>query len=148
MPTNGSYLNLKISGSNIRTVTLITPSKAEFFLFLHYSSAELDQIRSPDFRSVCPPENQYPPSQRGATRPDNGYCVLNIKNMRWWFQQRTNICMVGLIVLMGSSRLSNRLIWRIMYLSEQLLDLHIWWVRIMLHQIESIAYGLEIIMWI
>jgi hypothetical protein len=49
--------------------------------------------------------------------------------------------MVGLIVLMGSSGLSNRLIKCILYLAEQLLDLHIWGKRIILHQIESIAYG-------
>ena len=42
----------------------------------------------------------------------------------------------------GSSGLSNRLIRCILFLLKQLLDVHIWCKRIMLHQIESIAYGL------
>ena len=142
MPTKGSCLNLITSGSNIRTVTLITPSKAELLLLLYYSSAGLHWIRSSNFRSACLLENRYPPSLRGARRPNNGYYVLNLKNMRWWFQQSTKIRMVGLTVLTGSSGLSNRLIRCILYLSEQLLDLHIWCERIMLHQIESITYGL------
>ena len=68
--------------------------------------------------------------------------------MRWWFQQSTKIRMVGLIMLMGSSGLSNRLIRCILYLSEQFLYLHIRCERVMLHQLESIAYGLQIIIWI
>jgi len=142
MPTKGSCLNIITSGSNIWTATSITPSKAEFILFLYYTSAGLHRIRSSNFRSVCPPENRYPPSLRGARRPNNGYHVLNLKNMQWRFQQSTKIHMVGLTVFTGSSGLSNRLIRCISYLSEQLLDLHIWCERIMLQQIESIAYGL------
>ena len=49
--------------------------------------------------------------------------------------------MVGLIVLTDSSGLSNRLIRCILFLSEQLLDWHIWCER-MLHLIELIAYDL------
>src|SRR5882757_2334639 len=57
MPTKGSCLNLITFGSNIRTVTSITPSKAEFLLFLYYTSAGLHQIRSSNFTSACPLEN-------------------------------------------------------------------------------------------
>jgi len=45
----------------------------------------------------------------------------------------------------ASSRLLNRLIWCVVYQSEQLLDQHIWYER-MLYQIHSIAYGSSIIM--
>jgi hypothetical protein len=142
MPTKRSCLNVITAGSNIWTVTLITLSNTEFRLFLYYSSAGLHRIRSSNFWSVSPPENPYPRSLRGARRPINGYYDLNLKNMRWWFLQSTKIRMVGLIVLMRSFGLSNRLIRCILYLSEQLFNLHIWSERIMLHQIESIAYGL------
>ena len=94
------------------------------------------------FQEHLPARNPYRPPLRGARRPNNGNYVLNLKNMLWWFQQSTKICMVGLVVLTGSSGLSNRLIRCILYLSEQLLDLHIWCGSILLHQIESIAYGL------
>ena len=142
MPTNGSCMNLITSRSTIRTVTSITPFKAEFLPFLEYTPAGLHRIRSSNPRISCPPEKQYRPSLSGARRPINGYYVLNLKNMRWWFQQCRRIRMVGLILLMGSSGLSNGLIRCILYLSEQLFDQHICCERIMLHQIESIAYGL------
>jgi len=146
MPTKGSCLNLITSGSNIRTVTSITPSKAEFVLFLYYTLAGLHQIRSSNFGSTCPSETRYQPVLKGVGRLNDVYYVLKFRNIQWWFEQRTKIHMVGLIVLTGSSRLSNRLIWCILFLSEQLLDRHIWCER-MLHQIGLIAYGLEIIMW-
>jgi len=110
--------------------------------FLYYTSARLHRIRSSNFRSAWPPDNRYPPSQRGARRRSNGYYVLNLKIMRWSFQHSTMIRMVGLTVFMGSSGLSNWLTRCILYLSEQLLDLHISCTRIMLHQIESTAYDL------
>jgi hypothetical protein len=59
--------------SNIGKVASITPSKAEFHLFLYYISAGLLRMRSSNFRSVCPPEHSYAPSLRGARRPNNGY---------------------------------------------------------------------------
>jgi hypothetical protein len=147
MPTKGSCLNIIWSGSNIQTVTSITPSNAKFFLFLYYTLAGLRHIRCSNFRSACPLEQQYLPFLNGAWRLNNGHYVLKFKNLQWWFQQSTKIRMVGLIVLTGSSGLSNRLIWCILFLWEQLLDRHIWWER-MLHQIGSIAYGLQITMWI
>ena len=79
---------------------------------------------------------------RRCKKTHNGYYVLNLKNMRWWFQQSTEISMVGLILLTGSSGLSNRLIRCILYLSEQLLDLHIWCGRIMPQLIQLIVYCL------
>jgi len=144
MPTKGSCLNIIRSGSNIWTVTSITPSKAEF---LYYTLAGLHWIISCTFRSACPPERRYWPFLIGARCLNNEYYVLKLKNIWWKSQQSTMIRIVRLVVLMGSSGLSNRLIRCILYLSEQLLDRHIWCKR-MPHQRESIAYGLQIILWI
>jgi len=110
MPTNGSCLNLITSGSNIPKVTSIAPSKAKFLLFLYDTLAGLRPIRSSHFTSVCLLEKQYLPFLKAGRRLSNGYYVLKFKNMHCWFQQSTQIRMVGLIVLMGSSGLPNRLI--------------------------------------
>jgi len=59
MPTKGSCLNLITFGSNIQTVTLITPSKAMFLLFLQYTFDGLHQIRPSNFRYTCQPEKRY-----------------------------------------------------------------------------------------
>ena len=147
MPTKGSCLNIITSGHNIRTVTSITLSKAEFLLFLYYTSAGPHQIRSSSLSSPCPLDKWYRPVLRGARRLNNGYYILKLKNMRWWFYHSTKINIVCLIVLTGSSGLSNRLIRPILKLLEQLLDQHIW-SESMLHQTETIVYGLEILMWI
>jgi len=141
MPTTGSCLNLVTSGSNEQRVTTITPSKALFRLLLYYTLTGLCWIKSSKFTSPCPPEKLYPPFLNGARRLNNGYYVLKSKNMQWWLHQCTKLCMVGLIVLMGSSGLSNRLICCVFYLLERLLDQHIQRKRI-LHQTGSIAYGL------
>jgi hypothetical protein len=82
MATKKSCLNLITAGCNIWTVTSVTPSNAEFLLLLYYTSAGLHQIISSNFRSTCPPEEQYPPSVRGGRRPNNEYYVLNLKNMQ------------------------------------------------------------------
>jgi len=141
MPTKGSCLNLITSGSNIRKLTSIKPSNAVSLLFLYYTWAGLNRITSSDSRSACHQEKWYRPFLRGVRRPNNGYCILKLKNLRSWFQHSSNIHMVGLIVLTCSCGLSNRLIRCIMYLSEQVLDRPITCER-MLHLIESIAYGL------
>jgi hypothetical protein len=83
MQTKGSYLNLITSGSNIRKVTLIIPSKAEFLLFHYYTLAGLCRIRSSNFRNTCPPEKRYLPCLNSARRLSNEYYVLNFKNMQW-----------------------------------------------------------------
>lgn len=119
-------------------VTLITPSKAEFILFLYHALAGLCKIRSSNLRSLCLCEIQYWPFPPGAWRLNNGYWVLRFKNMQWWFQQCTMICLVELIVQKDSSGLSNRLIRRILYLLEQLFDRHICYKR-MLYQLGSIV---------
>jgi len=129
MPIKWSCQNLITSGSNLRTVTLITPSKAEFHLFLYYTLDGHYWISSSNFRSAYPPDKRYRPFLGGATWVMKGYYVLKLKNMRWWVQQSTKICMVGLIVLMSSSRLKNRLIRCLLHQSEQLLDRHIWCSR-------------------
>jgi len=100
-----------------------------------------------NYRSTYKLEKRYWPFLWGASRLNNRYYVLNLKNKWWWLQQRTKIHMVELILLTGSSGLSNSLIKWILYLSKQLLEWHIWCKRI-IHQIESIAYGLYIIIWI
>jgi len=141
MATKGSCLNLITAGSIIQTVTLITPSKAMFLVFLDYTLAGLHWIKSSCFRSAWPSEKWCGPFLWGARRLSNGYYFLKHKNMGWWCQQDTKIRIVGLIVSTLSSGLSNTLIWCILYLSEQLLAWHIWWEG-MLHQIESTAYGL------
>jgi len=146
MPTNQLYLNLITSRSNIWKVTLIImPSTAGFNLFLYYTFAGLRWIRSCNLWSTCSPEKWYLPFLNTARRLSNGYYILKFKNMQWWFQQSTQIRVVGLIVLTGSSGLPYRVIHYIMFLSEQLLDRHMWCER-MLHQIGSLAYGLSIIM--
>jgi len=139
--TKGSCLNLMISGSIIWKVTLISPSNAEFLLVQHHTVAGLHLISSSNFRSTFLPEKRYWHCLRGARRLNTGYFILKLKIMQWWFQQSTKIGMVGPIVLTGSSGLSKRLIWCILFLSEQLLDWHTG-CESMLHQIESIAYGL------
>jgi len=118
MPTKGSCLNLITSGSSIRKVkrmTSITPSKHEFLLFLYYTSAGPHRITSSNFRSTCHLGKHYWPFLRGARWLNNGYYVLLLKNMRWWFQQSSKIFKVGLIVLTGSSGLSNKWIRCILY---------------------------------
>jgi len=118
MPTKGSCLKLITSWSSIRRVkrmTSITTSKDEFHLFLYYTSVGLHQIRSSNFSSGCQPTTQYWTFRRGARILSYGYCILKLKNTRWWFQQSTKIFMVGLIVLTGASRLSNRRIRCILY---------------------------------
>ena len=127
MPTKGSYLNLITSGSNIWTFTSITPSITMLLLFQYYTLAELHGITSSNFRSACPLENHYQPFQRGVRILNNIYYVLKLRNMRWWFQQRTKIHMVGLIVLMSSFRYSNTLIQCILFQLEQLFERQIWW---------------------
>ena len=141
MPTKESYLNLITSMFNIWKVTSITPSKAEFRLLLNYSLVGLHWIRSSNVSSTGPRETQCRFFLTGAIRLNNGYYIVKFKNMQWWFQQSTKICMVGLIVLTGLSELLNRLIWCILNLLEQMLDWHIWYER-MLHQMGSIAYAL------
>jgi len=148
MPTKGSCLKLMRSGSSIhkvRRMTLITPSKVEFLVFLYYTSAGLLRIRSFNSRSTCQPGKHYWPFTRGARRLNNGYYVLKLKNTQWWFQHSSMILMVGLIVLMCSSRISNKWTRCILYLLERLLDQPISCWR-MLHWAASIAYGLYIIM--
>jgi len=141
IPSKGSRLNLLTSGSNIQTVTSITPSKAKFLLFLYCTVPGLNWIRSFNVRSICQPEKRYWPELNWPRWLNNGYYMLKLEKMRWWFQQSTMIRNFGLIDFMDSSRFSNRLVRCILYLSEQLWDWHIWFER-MLHQIESIAYGL------
>jgi len=148
MPTKGSCLKLITSGSSIgkvKRMTSITPSKDEFLLFLDSTSAGVHRIRPFNFRSACPPGKYYGPFLTCARRRNNGYYILKLKNTRWWFRHSTKIVMVGLIVLTGSSGLSNKRIWYILYLLEQLLDLRNW-CRRMLRRAASIAYGLSIIM--
>jgi len=89
MPTNGSCINLIRSGSNIRTVTSITPSKAVFLFFKYYTSAGLHRIRSSNFRSSCPPEKHYWPFLPGARRLNNESSILNLNNMWRWFQTKS-----------------------------------------------------------
>ena len=83
MSTKGSCLNLTKSGSNIQTVTSITPSKAVIFLFLYYTLAGLHQIRLCNARSTCLLETRYRLVTRGATRLNNVYYIIKHKNMRW-----------------------------------------------------------------
>jgi len=147
MPTKGLGLNLTTSGSNIQKVNSRTPSEAEFLLFLCYTRARFPRIGSSNFRTACPSEKQYWPFQNNARKPNNGYYICKFRNMQRWFQHSTKIHMDGRIVLMGSSELLNRVIWCLMNRLEKLLDQHIWCDR-MLHQIGSIAYCLQIIMWI
>jgi len=147
MPTKGSCLNLITSGSSIQKVTSITPSKAQFLLVLYYTLAGYCLIRSSNVRSISPSNIQPRSLLNGARRFNHWYYVLKFNNMQWWFHQSAKIRMVGLLVLMGSSRLSNWLSCCILCLLEQLLNRHIWCER-MLHQIRSIPYGLQIIMWI
>jgi len=87
MPTKGSCLNLITSGSKIQTVTSKKLSRAEFLLLQDYTSPGLHQIRSSNVRSSCPPESRYQLIPSGATRLTNGYYVLNLKNVWWWFQK-------------------------------------------------------------
>ena len=141
MSTKGSCLNLITSVANIQKVSSITPSKAEFHLFLYYTPSGLHQMRSSNFRSACLPETRYQTFLRGARILNNEYSVLNLKNMQWRFQQCTKIRIFGLIVLSGSSGLVNRLIWSILNLLEGLLDDYILCEKMLL-QIKSIAYGL------
>jgi len=144
MPTKESCLNRSTSGSNIwivKWMTLISPSKAEFLLFLYYTSAGLHPIRSCDFSSAYRLETRYRFIQSGARWPSNGYWILKLKNIQWWFHRTKQIYMIVLIGFTGLSGLSNRLRWCNLYLSLQLLNRCIWCMR-MLHQIESIVYGL------
>jgi len=150
MPAKGLCLNLITSGSNIwnmEGMILITPFKTEFLHFLYYSSTGLHRIRSSNFRSACQPEIHYQPFWKDARRFNSGYDVHKLKNMWCWLQQNTKIYTFGLIVLMGSSKLSNRLIRCILYPSEQSLNWYILSER-MLHQIELIVYALNAIKWI
>ena len=150
MPTNGSRLKLISSGSSIpkvKRMTSTTPSKDEFHHFVYYTSAGLHRIRSSNFRSACQPEIHYQPFWKDARRFNSGYDVHKLKNMWCWLQQNTKIYTFGLIVLMGSSKLSNRLIRCILYPSEQSLNWYILSER-MLHQIELIVYALNAIKWI
>jgi len=62
---------------------LNNPSKDELLLFWSYILAGLNQIRSTNFRSACQLAKQYPRFLKGATRPNNGYYVLKLKNT-WW----------------------------------------------------------------
>jgi hypothetical protein len=77
-------------------VTSITLSKAVFLRFGHQTLAEHYQIRSSNFRSAYPPEKWDWPSLQGAKWLNNGYYLLNLKNMRRWFQQSTK-CVDGFI---------------------------------------------------
>jgi len=113
MPTKQSCLNLITSGSSIckvKRMSSITLSIDRFLSFLYYTSAGPHWIGFSNFRRAFPPENQYQPCLGGPKRLNDGYYVPKLKNMVRWFQQSTKISMVGLIVLMGSSGLSNRLI--------------------------------------
>jgi len=144
MPTKRSCLKLITSGFSTRKVqrmTSITSSEDEFLLFVYYTSAGLHRIWSSNFKSACELGKQYRPFLRGAQRLNNGYYILTFKNMQRWFELSSKIFMVGLIVLTGASRLSNRQIRCILYLFEQQLDQHSWcgW---MWQQAASIAYGL------
>jgi len=144
MPTKGLWLKLRTSRSSIcimQRKSLITPSKDEFLFFLYYTSAGLSQIRFSNFRSANQAGKKYQPFLWGARRLNNRYYVLRLKNMWCSVQQSTQICIVGLIVLMCLSGLSSRLIRCILYLLNQFLNQHIWVGR-MLHQAASIAYGL------
>ena len=150
MPTKGSCLQLITSGSTmwrVKRMTSITPSKDQFLLSLCYTSAGLHHIRSFNISRACPAENQYRPVLWGASSFTSGCHVLKLNKMWWWLLQRTKIHIVGLIMLTGSSGLSNRLIQCILSLVEQLLDRHIL-SEIMLHKVESRMSGLYIIMWI
>jgi hypothetical protein len=100
-----------------------------------------------NFGSLCLPEKRYQPFLQGGSTLNNRYFVLKLRNVRWRFQQSTKIRMVRLIVLTGSSGLSNSVIRCILYLLEHWLNQHICCERI-LHLIQSIVYGLYIIMWI
>jgi hypothetical protein len=148
MPTKGSCLKLITSGFRISKVKRITskiPSKDKFLLFLYYTSAGLHCIRSCNFTSIFRPGKIHHPFPRGARTHNNGYYVFKLNNTRWWFQLTTKIFVVGLIVLMGSSWLSNRWIRCIVYILQQQWDHNIWCVRIL--QCKAlIAYGLWIIM--
>jgi len=87
------------------------------FAVLYFSSTPPNHIL--EFQKCFQPGKQYWPFLSGARSLSNGYYVLNLKNTRWWFQRSTKIFMVGLIVLTGSSGLSNKRIWCILYLLEQ-----------------------------
>jgi hypothetical protein len=127
-------------------VTLMTPSQAVFPGLLFYTLAGLCRIRSFKFMSSWLLEKWYGPSLSGARTLNNLYYVLKLMNIWWCLQQSSKICIVGILVLTGSSGLSKGLKLFIMYLAEQLLDRHTWYVR-MLDQIESKSYGLLIIFW-
>ena len=118
MPTKWSFLYLISYMSNIQTLTLTRTSKAKFYLFQYYTLAGLHLIRSSNFRSACLPENPYWRFPRGARKLNNGYYALKLKNMWWQFQHSTQIWMVGLSVLTGSSWLSNRLTYCIMHMLQ------------------------------
>ena len=141
MPFTGSGLNLITFSSDMWKANLMTASKAELLLFWYFTSVGHQRMRCSEFRSSLVPGTHYRAFLRGARRLNDGYYIFKLKKMQRRFQQCSKICMVGLIVLTGSSGLSNRLIWCIQYLSELLLDQQIW-CEWMLHQIGSIAYGL------
>jgi len=110
------------------------------FPVLYFSWTPLNQIiqfqdRLPAGKSISTFSKRYKTAQQWILRPQlQEYAVvIPTKNndLHGWGD-----CVDGFI------RVVNRLIWCILYLSEQLLDLHIWCEEIMLHQIESIAYGL------
>jgi len=147
MRMKGLCLNFKTCGSNIQKVTLITPSKVKFHLIQYYIITELHPIRQSYFSSPGPPDIPSCPFLKGVWRFKSGYFILKPKIIQLWFRQCTQIGIVGLMVLAGSAGLSNRVIRCIVYLLHQLLYKHIWCER-MLYQIQSLVYGLSIILWI
>ena len=78
------------------------------FPVLYFCWTPLNQILQ--FQRRLPAGNMILTFSKGARELNNGYYVLKVNNIWWGFQQSTKIRMVGLIVLTGSSRLSNRLI--------------------------------------
>jgi len=109
MPTKGSCLNSKLSGPNIGKETVITTSKAEFLCFLYCTVAGLHPIKSAGFLDAYCPERQCGPVLPGASILKNGYYILKLKNIQWWFQQSTKTGIVGQIVWTDSFRLFNTL---------------------------------------
>jgi hypothetical protein len=86
MPTKESCLKLITSGSSICKVmrmTSISRSNDKFLLFLYFTSAALNRIRSSNFRSALKLVKHYRPFLTGARRHNDGYYLLKLKNMRW-----------------------------------------------------------------
>jgi len=132
---------------NVKKMSSIILSRDKIIVIVYSILVGLHTIRSNDFRNACWPEKPYQHFSWGARRLNNGNYILNLQIKLYWFQQSTIISMVGLNVLMGSSKLSWRLRRSIVYCFEKLFDQYIS-SRIIQHQVALITYGLLKIIWI